>query len=547
MKYIHGAGGSSPKPQKQKAPPQPIIEQDDESLRSVSYAKFQFLLCEGEIEGPAAGNSIEGLERSVYLEGTPIRAQGSSAPSPQPEDLAFSWGRGNGAQSGVPDYNRTSDTFAVDTIVEKGAPVSQNVTGSVVGGRYYCSVLLTWQSLFVSIVDGSDAPVSGPTGSVRTYRCEYSIIYTDSNGVQRRPFNGAVDGKFSSTFQRSHEFVLEGVGPTWTVQVIRNTDDDDDAYGGSDKVQASSQFTFSSAVLSLDQKFNYVNSSMLSVGVRADNYSSLPDVSILLKGMKIQVPTNYDPVTRAYSGIWDGTFKTSYTDNPAWVVRDMILNDRYGAGQYIGPDAVDKWTLYEIAKYCDELVPDGNGGNEPRFTCNLLLQSGAEAWEVLQQMSSIFRGIIFYASGLAVSVQDRPKDASSPSPKPTRLSRFRTTARSVRATLSTRVRHAGPFTPLRWSAGTILKTGTRRELSTSPMTRPSRSTATGQPICACLASVAASIACGELGTAIRRLRLAISFKTNELGMAIRPGDVIKIADPARGRCVLAAGSLRSMV
>ena len=300
--------------------------------------------------------------------------------------------------------------------------------------------------------------------------------------MQRRPFNGAVDGKFS-TFQRSHEFVLEGVGPTWTVQVIRNTDDDIDAYGGDKKVAARSQFSFSSAVLSLDQKFSYVNSSMLSVGVRADNYSALPEVSILLKGMKIQVPTNYNPVTRAYSGVWDGTFKTAYTDNPAWVVQDMVLNDRYGAGQYISSDAVDKWTLYEIARYCDELVPDGNGGNEPRFTCNLLLQSGAEAWEVLQQMSSIFRGIIFYASGLAVSVQDRPKDAIFTFSEANTIEEVSTTARSAKATSSMPVQRVGPFTPLRWSAGTTLNRTSKRGLNTSVMTRLSLNTAIGQLIC----------------------------------------------------------------
>ena len=237
---------------------------------------------------------------------------------------------------------------------------------------------------------------------------------------------------------------------------------------------------------------------MLSVGVRADNYSSLPDVSILLKGMKIQVPTNYNPVTRAYSGVWDGTFKTAYTDNPAWVVRDMILNDRYGAGQYIGPDAVDKWTLYEIAKYCDELVPDGNGENEPRFTCNLLLQSGAEAWEVLQQMSSIFRGIISMPLVWRCRCKTARRTRSSPSPKPTRLRRSQTTARSARATSSMPARHAGPFTPLHWSAGTTLKTTSRRELSMSPTTRPSRNTATGQPICDCLALPVAGRHCVPL-------------------------------------------------
>ena len=536
MTYIHGAGGGSqPKQPKQKAPPKPIITQDDANLRSVSFAKIQYLLCEGEIEGPAEGNSIEGLERSVYLDDTPVRV-GGSPPSPQPEDLVFSWGRPNQSQTGVPDYNRTSETVSVDREVKPSTPIIQRVDGVVVGGTYYARVLLTFQALYLTIVDGDGAPVSGPTGSIKTYKVEYKVRYTDSTGTVREPFFGNVEGKFGSSFQRSHEFLLEGPGP-WDVEVQRTTPDDKDAFGGDSRVEPRSAFNFSTVILSLDQKFSFPHSSMLTVGVRADNYSELPNVSVLLKGMKIQVPSNYNPTTRVYTGTWNGTWQTVYSDNPAWVLRDMVINDRYGVGQYIDSNSIDRWSLYEIAKYCDEQVPDGNGGTEPRFTCNLLLQSGAEAWEVLQQLSSIFRGLVYYASEIAVAVQDRVKDPV-----------FTFSESNTIADISDDGKVDG---------GNFVYAGAaRRAIHTVALVSwddPDNNFETRieyvtndrifskygyRPIDLRLLGVTSR------GQALRAANWALlseelltdtcTFRVNEIGMGIRPGDIVKIADPAKG-------------
>ncbi len=535
MKYIHGAGGGGGGgQQKQEQPPKPTIAQDDANLKSISFAKLQFLLCEGEVEGPAFGNNRSGLERSVFLDNTAIRSD-SGQVSPQPEDLVFSWGRQSSQQSGVPDYNRISQVESVDTLCVRDVPVSKEVTGSVVGGRYYATVLLTWQGLFQNILDGDQ--ISGETGDVRTYSVSYEVRYIDSLGATRTAFNGAVDGKFSSTFQRSHRFQLQGTGPTWNVTVTRRTIDDDtrdQSFNGA--AQTSSAFNFSTVVLSLDQKFNYAHSSMLSVGVRADRYSAIPNVSIEMKGLKIEIPSNYDPVNRTYSGLWDGTFKRAYSNNPAWVLRDLIINDRYGAGQYISEEAVDKWELYSIAQYCDQSVPGPNGSDEPRFTCNLLLQSGGEAWDVLQQLSSIFRGLLYYASALAVSAQDREKDPIFTFNEANTIEQFSddgkvSAGNFTYAGTARRARHTvvlaswdDPDNNYETRIEYVTDDETFEAFGYRPIDlRMLGVTSRGQAL----------RAANWLLLSERLLNDTITFSTNEIGMSMRPGDVIKIADTTK--------------
>ena len=532
MKQIYGAGGggggsSAPK---QKEPPKPKITQDDSFLRSVSYAKLQFLLCEGEIEGPAYGNSTAGLEQSVFLDGTPIR-QPNGARAPRPEDLVFSWGRESSQQSGVPDFNRTSETIGVDQVCENGRPVSQQAIGAVANGMYYARVILTWSALYEQVNDGDRT--SGNTGDVRRFRVAYSVTYTDSLGTTRTAYNSSVKGKFSGQFQRSHEFVLDGPGP-WTVTVTRKTQDDDTHDARAKTVV--SAFNFSTLVLSLDQKFNYTHSSMLSVGIRADQYSAIPNVAVELKGLKIEVPSNYDPDTRQYTGLWDGTFKRVYSNNPAWVLRDLIINDRYGAGQYITSDSVDKWTLYEIAQYCDELVPAPGGDTEPRFTCNVLLQSGEEAWNVLQQLSSIFRGLLYYASSLAIAAQDKPKDPIFTFSEANTIEQLSDDGKVSRGNfeysgVARRARHTvvlaswdNPDDGYEPRIEYVTDDETYSAFGYRPLDlRLLGVTSRGQALRAANWALLSE----------RLLDDTVTFSTNEIGMSLRPGDIIKIADTTK--------------
>jgi hypothetical protein len=157
-------------------------------------------------------------------------------------------------------------------------------------------------------------------------------------------------------------------------------------------------------------RFTFPNTACVWTKYDARYFSDVPERSYRAKLLKVKVPNNYDPIAKNYNGNWDGTFKLAWTDNPAWCYYDIITNNRYGLGKYIDSSLVDKWTLYEISKYCDTLVPDGNGGLEPRFTCNVLLTSKEEAYKVLDDMASIFNGLTYYSAGQIFVTQDAPKD-----------------------------------------------------------------------------------------------------------------------------------------
>ena len=129
-------------------------------------------------------------------------------------------------------------------------------------------------------------------------------------------------------------------------------------------------------------------------------------------GVMVKIPSNYNPFTRQYSGVWDGTFQTNWTNNPAWIFYDLLTNTRYGAGEYISESQVDRYSLLPIAQYCDELVPDGKGGLEPRMTFNAYITDRGDAYEVLNALAASFRGLTYFAEGTIVAIQDRPKNIS---------------------------------------------------------------------------------------------------------------------------------------
>ena len=569
MKQIYGAGGGGggSRSTKVEQPPKPVIAQDDAALKSISFAKLQFLLCEGDIEGPAFGGDRNGLERSVYLDNTPIRV-GNKKPSPQPEDLVFSYGRPADQQSSVPDYNQTSNTIGVDVRCDNDSPVAQTVTEQEPGKTHYANVLLTFIALQLTVVDGED--VKGNTGDVRTYKVEYIVSYVDALGVTRTPVRrnvkgeGRVEGKFGSTFQRSHEFLLEGVAP-WTIRVERKTRDDDTFDPAKEVVR--SAFNFSSITVSYDDNLRYPDSSILTVGVRADIYDQIPNLSVDLKGLKVEIPTNatVNPddgsITYAPGSTWNGTFKTAWTSDPAWCLRDLILNPRYGTGEFINESFVDKWSLYQISEYCNELVPSDrknpNGSTimEPRFSCNLLLQSSGEAWTVLQQFSSIFRGMVYYASSIAVAAQDREKEAIFTFNESNTIEQYDDSGQVGLGNFS----YSG---------------SARRARHTVCLVSYDDPTNNYEPRIEALADQEAlaeygyrSIDLRLLGVTSRSqaLRAAewtllseqlltdtVAFRCNEIGMALRPGDIIKIADPTKaavragGRITGVQGNLISL-
>lgn len=221
------------------------------------------------------------------------------------------------------------------------------------------------------------------------------------NGNYGTPY-ATINGKTTSKYERSHRIELTGDAP-WDIRVRRITADS--------TTSALQDKTFWESYTEIvDGKFRYPNSAIIGVRIDASQFDNIPKRSYDLKLLKVKVPSNYNVNTRAYTGIWDGTFKVSWTDNPAWCFYDLLTNTRYGLGDFIPEAQVDKWTLYAIGKYCDELVPDGFGGTEPRYTCNMYLQNRQEAYTVLNNMASVFRGMPYWSSGSITLGYDAPSD-----------------------------------------------------------------------------------------------------------------------------------------
>jgi predicted phage tail protein len=236
----------------------------------------------------------------------------------------------------------------------------------------------------IGLAYGGSVSITG--GSV------YGPAYTD-----------IITGKTTSKYQRSKRIELPAGGP-WDIRVRRIT---------ADSVQSNLQnkLFFDSITEIIDAKLTYPNSALVGLSIDAKQFNNIPTRGYEIYGMLVKVPSNYDPLTREYTGTWDGTFNVAWSDNPAWVFYDIVTNARYGLGEFIDESQVDKWGLYTIAQYCDVMVEDGFGGIEPRFTCNLYLQTRQEAYTVVANLASIFRAITFWGTGEVRVSQDSPKDS----------------------------------------------------------------------------------------------------------------------------------------
>lgn len=211
-----------------------------------------------------------------------------------------------------------------------------------------------------------------------------------------------ITGKTTSAYQRSYRIPLTG-SPPWDIRVRRITADSASA------ILRNKTYWDAYAEL-IEDRVRYPNSAVVGLSVDAAQFSAIPVRGYDVKLLRVKIPSNYDPVTRVYTGVWDGTFTVAWTDNPAWCFYDLLTNTRYGLGTFLVAAQVDKWALYAIGKYCDEFVPTGYGHVEPRFTCNLYLQTQAEAFQVLTSMASIFRGMVYWGGGAVTAVQDAPGD-----------------------------------------------------------------------------------------------------------------------------------------
>jgi predicted phage tail protein len=358
-----------------------VAQEAADSLRSKAYARVVDLVCEGEIEG-----LVNGLQ-SVFLDDTPIQnADGSYNFS----GVTLESRPGTQQQGYIPGFASVESEVSVGVECKFAQPVVRSITDPDVD-----AVRLKVSMPALTLQDTTNGDLNGTSVS-------YAIDLQSVGSGFVQVLADTVSGKTTSRYQRSYYVPLSGTGP-WDVRLRRLTED-----AGQSSLQNKTFWDSYTEVV--ESKLRYPNSALMALRVDASQFNAIPRRSYDLKLLRVRVPSNYDPETRVYAGIWDGTFKVAWTDNPAWCFYDLVTNTRYGLGNYIPESQVDKWALYRVARYCDELVPDGLGGYEPRFTCNLYLQTREQAYKVVQDMASVFRGMAYWSGGAITVTQDAPQD-----------------------------------------------------------------------------------------------------------------------------------------
>ncbi|EDV3123816.1 host specificity protein J, partial [Salmonella enterica subsp. enterica] len=250
---------------------------------------------------------------------------------------------------------------------------------------------------------GVQALVSTTSKGDRNPTSVQMLIQFRRDGLWRTERDITITGKTTTQFLAS--VVIDNLPPRpFEVRMLRMTDD-----STTDLLQNKTLWSGYTEIIDVKQR--YPNTAVIGVKVDAEQFGNQQVTrNYHIRGRIVLVPSNYDPVNRTYAGIWDGTFKPAYTNNPAWCVLDMLTHPRYGMGARIGIADVDKWALYAIAQYCDQLVPDGFGGTEPRITCNAYLTDQRKAWDVLGDFCSLMRCMPVWNGSTLTFVQDRPAD-----------------------------------------------------------------------------------------------------------------------------------------
>lgn len=345
-----------------------------ETSRSKQLVKIVEVISEGEVEGLADGM------KSVYFDNTPVQNKDGSYNF---NNVQLEGRVGSQVQDVIAGFNTSEKEVSVGTQVRKNLPITRTVTDSKVSRL---RLTIGVQSLFSQAENGD---TNGTT---------VELVITI--GSQSYPVS--ISGKYSSQYLQQHTF--DNLPPVpFTVKVERVTED-------SKSQRLQNNTVWSSYTEIIDTEFTYPNTALIGVKFDSEYFSNIPARTYDLLGLRVKVPSNYDTRTRKYTGMWDGTFKTDWTDNPAWILYDVVTSKRYGLGNRLGEFGADRWTLYQVSQYCDQLVPDGFGGQEPRFTCNAWLTEQRSAYDVINDICSIFRAMPVWNGQQLTVVMDRPSD-----------------------------------------------------------------------------------------------------------------------------------------
>lgn len=353
-----------------------------DSAQSKTKIKILYGLSEGEVEGLADGF------KSVYLEDTPLQNPDGGWNF---EDVQADFRHGTNDQTHIEGFPDISSETAINVELKSESPWVRSITNTDLDA---IRLRFKWGPL---------RQQNAENGDVKGIIIQYAIDLQTDGGTWTEVLNTQIADKTSANYERSHRIDLPKANTGWTVRVRRITPNSTSEYI-SDKmyVEAITEI--------IDLKLSYPNTALLGLQYDAETFSNVAKVAVDLKGIKLQVPSNYDPVARTYAGMWDGTFKRAYTNNPAWIYYDICTSKRYALGDRLTSAMLDKWSLYRLAQYCDQMIDDGKGGKEPRFTCNVYLQSTEDAYVILSKLAGVFRAISYWDGNSIVCDADIPQD-----------------------------------------------------------------------------------------------------------------------------------------
>jgi predicted phage tail protein len=359
-----------------------VAQEDPNSLQSQATARIVEIIAEGEIVG-----LVDGM-KSIYLDDTPLQNTDNTFNF---KGVAIETRVGLPTQTYMPGFAQQEATAELAVVVTTDNPITRAITNPLANRA---RVTLRLNALSRQDTTNGDLLRTTVTAAVDLINGVGS-----PTTVVTHEFNG----KTTSPYQRSFDINIPTSGGPYSVRVRRITPDATTA-------SVNDLIYFDLLTEIVDAKLTYPDTAVVGITIDAKQFgSNIPTRGYEVKGRIIQVPSNYEPTTAVYTGTWDGTFKLAYSNNPAWVFRDICVNPRFGLGRRVTEDKIDKFTLYQIAQYCDQLVDNGSGGQERRYTINTTISDREVAYNVLQGIASNFRAMVFMSSGQVVLTQDQPQ------------------------------------------------------------------------------------------------------------------------------------------
>ena len=358
------------------------------TLRSSAVVRVLEVLSEGEIVGVVGG------AKGTYINGTVLQNADNTYNF---NNVSFDQRYGLPSQTYIPGFSEIETEQLKNVVVTYASPVTQTITNSNV----------TAARITISFPDGLWKQNTS-NGDLNGNSIQYSIeTKLSSSSTWTTALTKTLKGKTTSAYEIAHRVQKPSGTGSWDVRVTRLQADDTSA-------ASKTKFAFARWTEIQEVVLTYDNTAYVGLTVPAESVGNqIPTRGYMVQGVKVKIPSNYNPTTRVYTGTWDGTFTTAWTDNPAWCLYDIITNTRYGVSTYLNYYVnVDKWAFYNAAVYNDGLVPDGKGGQEARFIMNMVLQTQTDEWQLLHAMASNMRAMLAMAGNMITIVQDRPTTAT---------------------------------------------------------------------------------------------------------------------------------------